>query len=39
LSISGPSSRVSADRVGRIAPVVIKATQSLVADLGLHGAR
>jgi IclR family acetate operon transcriptional repressor len=37
LSVSGPSSRVTADRVGQIAPVVVRATESLVADLGLHG--
>jgi IclR family acetate operon transcriptional repressor len=39
LSVSGPSSRVTADRVGQIAPLLVRATESLVTDLGLHGAR
>lgn len=36
LSISGPSSRVTRDRVAAIAPLVIAATQGLVATLGHH---
>ena len=38
LSVSGPSSRVTKDRVERIAPLVIAATEGLVATLGRHGA-
>jgi IclR family transcriptional regulator, acetate operon repressor len=38
LSVSGPSSRVTKDRVERIAPLVIAATEDLVATLGRHGA-
>ena len=34
LSMSGPSSRVTSDRVAQIAPLVIAATQGLVATLG-----
>jgi IclR family acetate operon transcriptional repressor len=37
LSISGPSSRVTRDRVAQIAPLVVAATQGLVATLGHHG--
>ncbi len=36
LSVSGPSSRVTRDRVDQIAPLVIAATQDLVATLGHH---
>jgi IclR family acetate operon transcriptional repressor len=39
LSVSGPSGRVTAERVGQIAPQLVRATESLVADLGRHGAR
>lgn len=39
LSVSGPSSRVTADRVGQIAPLLLRGADSLVADLGLHSAR
>lgn len=39
LSVSGPTSRVTADRVGQIAPLLVRATESLVADLGLPSTR
>ena len=36
LSVSGPSSRVTRDRVDQIAPLVIAATEGLVTTLGHH---